>query len=91
MVSKTLSQMPNHEGTIDEILTKMILVFGKDKICELTNQTMLSFDDHENPSAVKIIKQKIQKIISKHKDLIYRIQPVQYTLKNELKKDIIME
>jgi hypothetical protein len=37
MVSKTLSQMQNQEGTIEEILCKMILVFGKDKICEQTN------------------------------------------------------
>jgi hypothetical protein len=91
MVSKTLSQMQNQEGTIEEILCKMILVFGKDKICEQTNQTILSFDEHENPSTVKNIKQKIQKIMSRHKDLIYGIQPVQYTFKIEAKKDIIMD
>lgn len=59
MVSKTLLKMENNEGTIDEILCQMIKIFGKDKICEQTNQAILSFDEHENPSAVKVIKQKI--------------------------------
>jgi hypothetical protein len=37
MISKTLNIMTSQEGSIDEILSKMIEVFGKDKVCEQTN------------------------------------------------------
>jgi hypothetical protein len=56
MISKTLCIMSGKEGTIDEILTKMISIFSKDKVCEMTGQTILSFDERENPSAIKNIK-----------------------------------
>lgn len=59
MLSRTLCIMPDKQGTIDEILAKMISIFSKDKVCEQTGQTILSFDEIENPSAIKNIKQKI--------------------------------
>lgn len=90
MLSRTLCIMPDKQGTIDEILAKMISIFSKDKVCEQTGQTILSFDEIENPSAIKNIKQKIQKVISRHKDSIFGIQPVLYTFKVD-KKDAIMD
>ena len=60
-------------------------------MCDHTNQAILSFDEHENPSAVKNIKQKIQKVISRHKDSIYAVNPVLYTFKAEENKDTVIK
>jgi hypothetical protein len=51
-----MSQIDDKKGTIDDILGLMITQFGKDKVCEYTNQQMLSFDEHENPAAIKNVK-----------------------------------
>ena len=45
MVIRALCQLPNKEGSIDEILDSMINLFGKDKLCEQTNSMILSFED----------------------------------------------
>ena len=76
-----MSKLPNQEGSIDEILNSMIELLGKDKICEHSNSMIMSFNDIDNPAAVKSIKLKIQKTISRHKDTIFEIRPVLYTFK----------
>lgn len=61
------------DSSIDEILEQMISTFGKQKVCQVTNQMLLSYNDHSNQLAVKCIKQKIQKVVSKHKDTLFRV------------------
>jgi hypothetical protein len=56
MIVTTMAKIDDKKGTIDDILGLMITEFGKDKVCEHTNQQMLSFDEHENPSAIKNVK-----------------------------------
>ena len=56
MIIQTLGGLPRSEGTIDDILQAMILKFGKDKVCLHTKQQILSFDEHENPTAIKNVK-----------------------------------
>ena len=76
MIVVSLSSMPGCQGNIDEILDHMIVHFGKERVCQVTSQYLLSFNDHCNLAAKKNIKQKIQKVISKHKDTIFRVQPI---------------
>jgi len=45
MVIHALGQLPNKEGSIDDILHSMIHLFGKDKLCEQTGSMILSFED----------------------------------------------
>jgi hypothetical protein len=56
MIIHTMSKFENKKGTIDDILSQMIHGFGKDKVCEQTNQTILSFDEQDNPAAIKNVK-----------------------------------
>lgn len=81
MIVISLKQLGT-DSSIEEILEQMISTFGKQKVCSVTNQMLLSFNDHENQLAVKCIKQKIQKVVSKHKDTLFRVQPIQYTFKD---------
>lgn len=56
MIIQTMGNFNEKKGTIDDILAAMIQRFGKDKVCDHTNQTILSFDEHENPAAIKNVK-----------------------------------
>ena len=86
MVIHALSKLPNQEGSKDDILEAMIDNFGKDKVCDATNTLILSFEDHKNTTALKNIKTKITKVISKLKDKTFEVQPAQYTFRPGGKK-----
>jgi hypothetical protein len=58
MIVISLKQL-GADSSIDEILEQMISTFGKQKVCSVTNQMLLSYNDHSNQLAVKCIKQKI--------------------------------
>ena len=60
----------------------MIELLGKEKVCEQTNHIIISFNDQRNTSALKNIKSKIQKVISRHKDTMFKVFPIQYTIKS---------
>lgn len=81
MILRAMSQLPTKQGSIDDILKSMIDLFGKDQVCSKTNQMILSFNDHENASAMSSLRQKVQKVISRFKDLLFQVQPVEYSFK----------
>ena len=56
MIIYSMSKLGNYEGTIDEILNTMISLHGKDKVCEHCSQMIISYNDIENPAAIKNIK-----------------------------------
>ena len=56
MITYTMSKLPNYEGSIDDILNNMISILGKDKVCEHCSQMLISFNDIDNPSAIKTLK-----------------------------------
>ena len=76
MISFSMSKLPDKEGSIDDILNSMIELLGKDKVCEHSNSMIMSFNDIDNPAAIKSIKQKVQKLISRYKDTIFEVRPV---------------
>ena len=76
-----MSHLPDNQGTVEDILQNMIELLGKEKVCEQTHHVILSFNDQRNKLAMKNIKSKIQKVISKHKDTIFKVYPIQYTFK----------
>ena len=79
--------MPDQEGTIDNILKQMPVELKSliQKICNIKlpdsfiNSGELNMQDNE----IKDLIKKIQKVISKHKNVIFSVKAPQYTFKNE--------
>ena len=70
-------------GSAESIMNCMIHLYGKDKVCDLAAQPcVLTFDGHENCQVKKEIAKKIQKVISRHRDTLFSVSPVRYTLKD---------
>lgn len=62
----------------------MINLFGKDKLCEMTGQPqVLTFEGQLNPTIMRNITKKVQKVISRFKDTLFGVSPVRYTIKEK--------
>lgn len=89
MIIYSMHHLPKAQGTVDDILHTSIHLLGKQIVCDLTGHIILSFNDVQNTVAIKNVKQKIQKVISRHKDTIFSVFPVEYTLKLSDRKKTI--
>ena len=84
----SLEQKPNLEGSLEEILTEMPLNLRTQlqKLCNVDLELSDQIDGSQinmKDEKVKEMCKKIQKVISKNKNVLFLTQPTQYTFKNE--------
>lgn len=79
---RSLQTKDQSGSSIEAVMEEMVRLYGKDKICEMAAQPQVfTFEGCVNQEVKREITKKIQKVISKHKDTLFKVSPVRYTLK----------